>query len=58
LNQKKYLKNFSIPHFNENEITFIRNCTSKKELDLFLIEKYELDINYEEYLNRRTLIEE
>lgn len=56
--QKKYLKNFSIPHFNENEITFIRNCTSKKELDLFLIEKYELDINYEEYLNRRTLIEE
>lgn len=56
--QKKYLKNFSIPHFEKDELTFIKNCDSKRELDLYLIEKYQLNINYEEYMNKRIVFEE
>ena len=40
--QKKYIKNFSIPNFNAEEIEYLNNTTSKIEIEKFLIEKYGL----------------
>ena len=40
--QKKYIKNFSIPNFNTEEIEYLNNTTSKIEIEKFLIEKYGL----------------
>ena len=40
--QKKYIRNFSIPNFNKDEIEYLNNTTSKIEIEKFLIEKYGL----------------
>ncbi|TFI77046.1 hypothetical protein, partial [Carnobacterium divergens] len=56
--QKKYLKNFSIPYFDSKELNFIKTSTTKKDIDLYLIKKYNLNINYEEYININNIYEE
>ncbi|MCL6585561.1 MAG: SAM-dependent methyltransferase [Anoxybacillus sp.] len=40
--QKKYIQNFSIPEFSEEELNFLINCNEKEKLDEFLIKKYDL----------------
>lgn len=40
--QKKYIKNFTLPHFDNTELEFIKNA-SKKELDTFLFNAYNLE---------------
>lgn len=40
--QKKYLKNFKIPSFSEDEKEYLRDITSKELIDKFLINKYGL----------------
>ena len=42
--QKKYINNFSIPSLNEQELAFVESCNDPKELDRFLIKKYELEL--------------
>ena len=57
---KRVAINKSISHLRKKKVYFtdIENASIIDEGEELLIEKYELDINYEEYLNRRTLIEE
>lgn len=40
--QKKYIKNFSIPNFNKEEIKYLINTSNKIEIENFLIKKYGL----------------
>ena len=40
--QKKYVKNFSIPELSAEDISFIKKCNDKKELNKYLINLYNL----------------
>jgi adenine-specific DNA-methyltransferase len=40
--QKKYIKDFSIPYFTEEEIKYLEITTDQDEIDKFLINKYGL----------------
>ena len=40
--QKKYVKNFSIPELSTEDISFIKKCNDKKELNKYLINLYNL----------------
>ena len=40
--QKKYVKNFSIPELSAEDISFIKKCRDKKELNKYLIKLYNL----------------
>jgi len=42
--QKNFIEKFSIPYLNMEDIIEIRNKKTKKEIDVFLINKYGLDI--------------
>lgn len=42
--QKKYLKNFTIPPFTDEEVTWLENCHNEEEINKFLIDKYQLEI--------------
>ncbi|WP_343750780.1 Eco57I restriction-modification methylase domain-containing protein [Lentibacillus halophilus] len=41
--QKKYLENFTIPDFSEEEKQYLKSMTSKDVIDEFLIQKYGLE---------------
>ncbi|MBS4207067.1 N-6 DNA methylase [Bacillus sp. FJAT-50079] len=41
--QKKYINNFSIPPLSSEDMAYIRSCNDSKELDQFLIKKYDLE---------------
>ena len=43
--QKNFIENFSIPEFTKAEINVLRCLNSKKEIDEFLIEKYQIKIS-------------
>ncbi|WP_158232692.1 N-6 DNA methylase [Sporosarcina sp. P26b] len=40
--QKKYLSNFTIPDFSEEDMIFLKKSTSKEDINEFLIRKYNL----------------
>lgn len=40
--QKKYVKNFSIPELSAEDISFIKKCSDKQELNKYLINLYNL----------------
>ena len=40
--QKRYIENFSIPKFSEEELTYLREQKDKETIDQFLMEKYGL----------------
>ncbi|MFI3239162.1 MAG: N-6 DNA methylase [Bacteroidales bacterium] len=42
--QKNFIERFSIPTFTDDDITALRNLKSKKEIDCFLISKYNVEI--------------
>ena len=42
---KNYVKNFGICDLTENEKSFIVNRASLNEIDAFLLEKYNIDLN-------------
>ena len=42
--QKNFIEKFTIPDLTENEINILRILTNSKEIDDFLIEKYQVKI--------------
>lgn len=42
--QKNFIAKFSLPEFDNNDITFLRNCKEKDQIDAFLCQKYDLSI--------------
>lgn len=40
--QKNFIESFGIPYFSEKELFFLKNTISPKEIDNFLIKKYDL----------------
>lgn len=43
--QKNFIEKFTIPELNQDDIEIIRNSTNSQEIDLFLIEKYQLNLS-------------
>ena len=42
--QKNFIEKFTIPNFNSKELTALNNFTIKSEIDKFLVNKYQLNI--------------
>jgi hypothetical protein len=42
--QKNFIEKFTIPQFSESEIEILRSLNNQKEIDEFLIEKYQVKI--------------
>ncbi len=42
--QKNFIERFTIPKFTTEEISFLKSISNKKEIDAFLIKKYQLNI--------------
>lgn len=42
--QKNFIENFTIPHFSDDEIKLLKSLNDKKEIDNFLIDKYQLNL--------------
>lgn len=42
--QKNFIERFTIPQLSEEEIIFLRNADSRKTIDTFLMEKYQINI--------------
>jgi hypothetical protein len=42
--QKNFIEKFTIPNFAKEEIEFLRNLSDKNEIDEFLIDKYQINI--------------
>ena len=49
--QKNFIEKFTIPQFTEKEINLLRSLNNKKEIDDFLINKYQLSISVEANLS-------
>ncbi len=43
--QKNFIEKFTIPHFNEEELNFLRQQTDNEEINRFLVWKYQLNIS-------------
>jgi len=48
--QKNFIKKFTIPNFSNDEIKLLRSLNRQGDIDIFLIEKYQLSISSEENL--------
>jgi hypothetical protein len=52
--QKNFIEKFTIPDFSEKDVSFLRNATERLTVEMFLVDKYQLNIpapNLEEYVS-------
>ena len=42
--QKNFIERFTIPELSDNEINYLRVTENKREIDLFLMEKYQINL--------------